>query len=82
MTRQLAFNDFELPPDFVAEWLRLERLHKVNATVLVESVVRVKFGVTIALRVDGRLHAVINRSNDEAAARDLFAQAFPVQVTA
>ena len=81
MTRHL-FEDHDLPPAFVDEWLRLERLHKVNADVRVESVVRKRFGVTIALKVDGRMHAVINRQNDEAAARDLFAQAFPVQVTA
>lgn len=77
MTRQLAFNDPELPPAFVDEWLRLESAHKVNATVLVESVVRKRFGVTIALKVGGKTYAVINRSNDEAAARDLFTQAFP-----
>lgn len=77
MTRQLAFGDRDLPPAFVDEWLRLERAHKVNTTVLVESVVRVKFGVTIALRINGKTFAVMNRSNDEAAARDLFTLAFP-----
>jgi hypothetical protein len=77
MTRELAFGDPELPPAFVDEWLRLERAHKVNADVRVDSVVRVRFGVTIALRIDGKRVAVINRSNDEAAARDLFSMAFP-----
>lgn len=75
MTRQLAFGDRDLPPAFVDEWLRLERAHKVNATVLVDSVVRVKFGVTIALRIDGKKFAVIQRTSPEAAARDLFTQA-------
>lgn len=76
MTRQLAFGDPELPPAFVDEWLRLERAHKVNADVRVDTVVRKPFGITIALKVDGKRFAVINRANDEVAARDLFTQAF------
>jgi hypothetical protein len=81
MTRQLALGDPELPPAFVEAWLHLERKHKVNADIRVVEVVRKRFGVTIALRIDGKTYAVINRANDEAAARDLFAQAFPAITT-
>jgi hypothetical protein len=77
MTRQLALGDPELPPAFVEAWLHLERKHKVNADVRVVDVVRKRFGLTIALRIDGKTYAVINRANDQAAACDLFAQTFP-----
>jgi hypothetical protein len=75
MTEQRSLFTADLPPEFVDEWQRLESITRKRGVVVVDAVVRVKGACTIALRVDGKKFAVIQRTSPEAAARDLFTQA-------
>lgn len=64
-----------LPQPFVDEWDRLEVEHKRRPIVEVEAVESRHFRWTIALKVNGKRVAMVNREDLVQAARDAWALA-------
>jgi hypothetical protein len=75
MSEQTSLFGPTLPPEFVAEWRRLEAARDMPKAVLsAEMAERKAMGWWLVLRVSGRRVAVANRADLVQAARDLFTQ--------